>query len=172
MPFAQHLISITMHVLHRCSARFIVEHIENLTKILWSSCRTTVSHQKKYDAISVIFSLDIFVHPYLSQNIYRFHTKSLPNAMCESGSSGNITNTHHLTNMRDIVPRFKRLDFRWAFTAPWNVGTSIHPVHLGFSVHGPVCPGLSLCDAGNGDNCTGNIWAVEVETSAYLRGGS
>ncbi|ABM92352.1 AC5 protein [Squash leaf curl Philippines virus -[Taiwan]] len=171
MPFAQHLVSITMHVLHRCSARFIVEHIKNIPKILRSPCRTTVSDQKKYDTISMIFSLDIFIHPYLSQNINRFHTKSLPNAMCESGSSCNIADTHYLPNMRDIVPRFERLDFTRAFTAPWHVGTSIHPVHLGFSVHRPVCPGLSLCDAGNGDNCTGNIGAVEVETSAYLRSG-
>ncbi|AAP47119.1 unknown [Luffa yellow mosaic virus] len=172
MPFAQHLISITMHILHRCSARFIVEHIKNLPKILWRSCRTTVSNQKKYDAISMIFSLDIFVHPYFSQHVNRFHTKSLPNAMCESGSSCNIADAHHLPNMRNIVPRFEGLNLTRAFTAPGHVRTSVHPVHSRFSVHRPVCPGLSLCDAGNGDNCTGYIWAVEVQTSTYLRCGS
>nr|UYO78057.1 AC5 [Tomato leaf curl New Delhi virus] len=119
----------------------------------------------------MVFCLDVFIHPYLPQNIDRFHTKSLPYAMCESSSSSNITNAHDFANMRDIVPRFKRLHLARAFTAPWHVGTSIHSVHSGFSVHRPVGPGLCFCDAGNGDNCTSSIGAVEVETSAYLRYG-
>nr|QYO45742.1 AC5 protein [Tomato leaf curl New Delhi virus] len=160
-----------MHVLHRCCARFIVKHVKNFPKILRGSCRTTVTDQKKHDTVSMVFCLDVFIHPYLSQHIDRFHTKSLPYAMCESSSSSNITNAHDLANMRDIMPRFKRLHLARAFTAPWHVGTSIHSVHSGFSVHRPVGPGLCFCDAGNGDNCTSSIGAVEVETSAYLRCG-
>ncbi|AAA92808.1 AC5 protein [Tomato leaf curl New Delhi virus] len=160
-----------MHVLHRCCARFIVKHIKHFPEILGRSCRTTVTNQKKHDTVSMVFCLDVFIHPYLSQHIDRFHTESLPYAMCESSSSGNITNTHDFANMRDIVPRFKGLHFTRAFTAPWHVGTSIHSVHSGFSVHRPVGPGLCFGDAGNGDNCTSSIGAVEVETSAYLRCG-
>nr|AIS68778.1 AC5b protein [Bitter gourd yellow vein virus] len=33
-----------MHVLHRCCARFIVKHVKNFPKILWRSCRTTVTN--------------------------------------------------------------------------------------------------------------------------------
>nr|QGR25312.1 AC5 protein [Tomato leaf curl New Delhi virus]QPL11262.1 AC5 Protein [Tomato leaf curl New Delhi virus] len=160
-----------MHVLHRSCARFIVKHIKNFPKILRGSCRTTVTNQKKHNTVSMVFSLDVFIHPYLSQHIDRFHTESLAYAMCESGSSGDITNTHDFANMRDVVPGFKGLHLTRAFTAPWHVGTSIHSVHSGFSVHRPVCPGLCFCDAGNGDNCTSSIGAVEVETSAYFRCG-
>nr|QAU03234.1 AC5 protein [Tomato leaf curl New Delhi virus] len=120
----------------------------------------------------MIFSFDIFIHPYFSQYIDRFHTKSLAYAMCESGASSNITNTHDFANMRDIVPGFKRLHLTRAFTTPWHVRTSIHSVHSGFSVHGPVRPGPCFCDAGNGDRGTCSIGAVEVEPSAYLRCGS
>nr|AJE24765.1 AC5 protein [Tomato leaf curl New Delhi virus] len=161
-----------MHVLHRCCARFIVKHVKNFPKILRGSCRTTVTDQKKHNTISMVFRLDVFIHPYLPQHIDRFHTKSLSYAMCESSPSGNITNAHDFANMRDIVPGFKGLHLARAFTSPWHVGTSIHSVHSGFSVHRPVCPGLCFCDAGNGDNCTRSIRAVEVETSAYLRYGS
>ncbi|ACE79039.1 AC5 protein [Squash leaf curl China virus - [Pumpkin:Varanasi]] len=160
-----------MHILHCCCARFIVEHVKNFAKILGRSCRTTITNQKKHDTVSMVFSLDVFVHPYLPQHIDGFHTESLPYAMCESGSSCNVTNTHDLANMRDIVPRFKGLHLTRAFTAPWHVGTSIHSVHSGFSVHRPVGPCLCFCDAGNGDNGTSSIGAVEVETSAYLRCG-
>uniref|UniRef100_E7BQ30 AC5 protein n=1 Tax=Tomato leaf curl New Delhi virus [India:Karnal:OY81A:2004] TaxID=908119 RepID=E7BQ30_9GEMI len=160
-----------MHVLHRCCAGFIVKHIKHFPKILWFTCRSSITNKEKHHRIRMVVGLDVFVHPYLTQQIDRFHTKSLPYAMCESGSSGNITNTHNFTDMRYIVPRFKRLHFAGAFTAPWHVGTSIHSVHSGFSVHRPVGPCLCFCDAGNGDNCTSSIGAVEVETSAYFRCG-
>nr|AEF38356.1 AC5 [Tomato leaf curl New Delhi virus] len=160
-----------MHVLHRCCARFIVKHVKNFPKILRGSCRTTVTDQKKHDTVSMVFCLDVFIICTSAQQIDRFDTKSLPYAMCESSSSSNITNAHDFANVRDIVPRFKGLHLARAFTAPWHVGTSIHSVHCGFSVHRPVGPGLCFCDAGNGDNCTSSIGAVEVETSAYLRCG-
>nr|QTW20831.1 AC5 [Tomato leaf curl New Delhi virus] len=160
-----------MHVLHRCCARFIVKHVKNFPKILWGSCRTTVTDQEKHDTVSMVFCLDVFIHPYLSQHIDGFHTKSLPYAMCESSSTGNITNAHDFTNMRDIVPGFKRLDLTWAFTASWNIRTSIHPVEHGLPVHRPVGPFLCCCDADNGGSSTSSRWAVEVETATYLRSG-
>nr|AMB18876.1 AC5 protein [Tomato leaf curl New Delhi virus]UYO78064.1 AC5 [Tomato leaf curl New Delhi virus] len=160
-----------MHVLHRCGARFIIKHIKDFPKILRGSCRTTVTNKKEHNTVSMVFCLDVFIHPYLPQHIHGFHTKSLPYAMCESCSTGNITNTHDLANMRYIVPGFKGLHLTRAFTAPWHVWTSIHSVHSGFSVHGPVRPGPCFCDAGNGDRGTCSIGAVEVEPSAYLRCG-
>nr|AHA82210.1 AC5 [Tomato leaf curl New Delhi virus] len=160
-----------MHGLHRCCARLIVKHVKNFPKILGGSCMTTVTDQKKHNTVRMVFSLDVFIPPYLPHDIDRFHTKSLSYAMCESSSSCNVTDTHDLANMRYVVPRFKRLHLTRAFTAPWHVGTSIHSVHSGFSVHRPVGPGLCFCDAGNGDNCTSSIGAVEVESSAYLRCG-
>ncbi|ABO40823.1 AC5 [Tomato leaf curl New Delhi virus 5] len=161
-----------MHVLHRCGARFIVKHVEHFTKILWRSRRTTVTNQEKHHTVRVVFSLYVFIHPYLPQYIHRFHTETLPHAMSQSGSSGNVTDTHDFANMRHIVPRFKRLHLTRTFTSPWHVGASVHSIHSGLSVHRPVCPRLCFCDAGNGDNCTSSIRAVEVETSAYLRCGS
>nr|AJY58649.1 hypothetical protein [Tomato leaf curl New Delhi virus] len=161
-----------MHVLHRSCARFIIKHIKHFPKILRGSCRTTVTNKKEHNTVSMVFRLDVFIHPYLAKHIDRFHTESLPYAMCESCSTGNITNTHDLPNMRHIMPGFKRLNLTRAFTAPWHVRASIHSVHSGFSVHGSVRPGPCFCDAGNGDRGTGCIRAVEVEPSAYLRCGS
>nr|ASU11096.1 AC5 [Squash leaf curl China virus] len=72
------------------------------------------SRTKKNMTLLVWFLVLMFssIHN-LPQHIDGFHTESLPYAMCESGSTCNITNTHDLANMRDIVPRFKR-------TAPYK----------------------------------------------------
>nr|CRL31561.1 coat protein (truncated) [Pepper leaf curl Bangladesh virus] len=73
--------------------------------------------------------------------------------------------------MNYIVSRLKRLDLTWAFTPPRNIWASVHPVHPGLPVHGPVHPCSGLCDADNGGSSTARVWAVEVQTAAYLRGG-
>nr|UQH66814.1 pathogenicity determinant [Papaya leaf curl virus] len=86
-------------------------------------------------------------------------------------TTSNITNTHDFTNVLDIMSGLKRLDLTWAFTSSRDIWTSVHPVHPGLSVHGPVRPCFCFGDADNGGNSTAGIWAVEVETAAYLRGG-
>nr|QDO67098.1 AC5 [Tomato leaf curl New Delhi virus] len=161
-----------MHVLHRSCARFIVKHVKNFSKILRGSCRTTVTNDEKKKNGRMVFRFDVLIQPYCPQDINSFHTESFSYAMCESSPPGNITRAHKFANMRDIVPGLKELHLTRAFTSPWHVGTSIHSVHFGFSVHRPVGPGLCFFGAGNGDNCTSSIGAVEVEPSAYLRCGS
>nr|WNV28188.1 AC5 Protein [Tomato leaf curl Karnataka virus] len=171
MPLPQHLITITVHILHRSCARLIVKHVENLPKILGLINRTTVTNQKKHDTVSVILGLDVFIHPYLPQNVDRLNTKSLTNSMGQSSTASDITDTHDLPYMDYIVPGLKRLDLTWAFTSSRDVWTSVHSVHPGLSVHGPVRPCFCFGDAGNGDSSTAHIRAVEVETAAYLRCG-
>ncbi|AHA82278.1 AC5 [Tomato leaf curl New Delhi virus 4] len=160
-----------MHVLHRCCARFIVKHIKHVPEILGSSCRTTVTNQKKHYPVSMAFWLDGFIDPSLFQHINRIHPKSLPYAMCESDFSGNMNNTLDFASPIYIKPGFNRVQFPLAFTAPWHVWTSMRSVYSGFSVHRPVGPGLCFCDAGNGDHCTRSFGAVELDISVYLRWG-
>nr|WCD56773.1 C5b protein [Bhendi yellow vein mosaic virus] len=91
--------------------------------------------------------------------------------MGQTDSTRNIRNTHYLTNMDDIVSRFKRLYLTGTLTSPWNIRTSVHPVHSGFPVHRPVCPCLLFCDADNGGSSTAGVRAAEVQTPAYFRRG-
>ncbi|ABJ97343.1 AC5 [Chilli leaf curl virus-India [India:Papaya:2005]] len=160
-----------MHILHSGSARLFVKHVEHLSKILWFINRTTITDKEKHHTIRVILSLDILIHPYLPQYVHRLNTETLTYSMGEPSTTGNITNTHNLPYMNYIVSRLKRLDLTWAFTTPRNIWASVHPVHPGLPVHGPVHPCSGLCDADSGGSSTAGIRAVEVETAAYLRGG-
>nr|UYS88254.1 AC5 protein [Tomato leaf curl Palampur virus] len=171
MPFFENLISITMHILHSGSARFVVEHIKNFAEILRRTRWSTITDQEEHNTIRVILRFDILVHPDLTQNVDGLHTESLSDAMCETGSTGNVANTHYLTNMGDIVPGFKRLHLTWPFTAPGHVRASIHPVKSWFPVHGSVHPFPCLCGAGNRGSSTARVWAVEVQTTACFRCG-
>nr|QIH12622.1 C5 protein [Tobacco curly shoot virus] len=49
--------------------------------------------------------------------------------------------------MLNIMSRLKRLDLTWAFTSSRDIWTSVHPVHPGLSVHGPVRPCSCFGDA-------------------------
>nr|WAK97803.1 AC5 protein [Cherry tomato leaf curl virus] len=172
MPLPQHLITISVHILNSSSARLVVKHIEHLSKVLWLVNRTTVTNKKKHDTVRVILGLDVLIHPYLPQNVNRLNTKTLTNSMGQPGSTSDITNTHDLAYMDYIVSGLKRLDLTWAFTSSRDIWTSVHPVHPGLSVHGPVRPCFCFGDADNGGSSTAHIWAVEVETATYLRSGS
>ncbi|ADO40505.1 AC5 protein [Cotton leaf curl Bangalore virus [India:Bangalore:OY136A:2005]] len=66
MPLPQHLITISMHILHRSSTRLVVKHIEHLSKILWLVNRTTVTNKKKNDTVRMVLGLDVLIHPYLT----------------------------------------------------------------------------------------------------------
>nr|BBA21850.1 AC5 protein [Tobacco curly shoot virus] len=92
--------------------------------------------------------------------------------MSQPSSTRNITDTHDFTYMLNVMSRLKRLDLTWAFTSFRDIWTSVHPVHPGLSVHGPVRPCSCFGDADNGGSSTAHIWAVEVETATYLRSGS
>nr|CCI69932.1 truncated replication associated protein [Cotton leaf curl Burewala virus] len=61
-----------------------------------------------------------------------------------------ITNTHYFTYMLNIMSGLKRLNLTWTFTSSRNIWTSVHPVHPGLSVHGPVRPCFCFGDADNG----------------------
>ncbi|ACA62838.1 AC5 [Kenaf leaf curl virus-[India:Bahraich:2007]] len=91
--------------------------------------------------------------------------------MSQPSTMSNITNTHDLTYMNYIMSRFKRLDLTWTLTPSWNIRASVHPVQSGLAIHGPVRPYARFCDADSGDNCTGCIRAVEVQTPTHLRRG-
>nr|WLD18036.1 C5 Protein [Chilli leaf curl virus] len=171
MPLPQHLVPVTMHILDSCRTRLIVKHVKNLTKILGLINGPTISNKKKHNTIRMILSLYILIHPNLAQNIDRFYTKPFTNSVGQTSTTSNITNTHDFTNVLDIMSGLKRLDLTRAFTSPRNIWASVHPVHLGLSVHGPVRPCFCFGDADNGGSSTAGIWAVEVETTAYLRGG-
>nr|AHG95950.1 AC5 [French bean severe leaf curl virus] len=77
MPLTKNLITIPMHILDGRGARLVVEHVEHLTKILWLINGTTITNEKKHDAVSMILGLDVFVHPYLSQNINTLNAETL-----------------------------------------------------------------------------------------------
>nr|CUH74515.1 AC5 protein [Croton yellow vein mosaic virus]CUH74522.1 AC5 protein [Croton yellow vein mosaic virus]CUR24663.1 AC5 protein [Croton yellow vein mosaic virus] len=91
--------------------------------------------------------------------------------MGQPNTPSNIRKTNNLTHVTNIILRIKRLHLTWAFTSLRDIWASVHPVHPGLPVHGSVRPCLCFGDAGNGDNCTSSIGAVEVETTAYLRSG-
>ncbi|AMK07579.1 AC5 protein [Lycianthes yellow mosaic virus] len=86
------LETISEIVLDCCSTRFIVIHVENLSKILRSSIRSTISDKPKHYIVSVIFGFDIIIHPNLPNNVYRLNTKSLTNTMRYTTTTCNIGN--------------------------------------------------------------------------------
>nr|UXB54225.1 AC5 [Sri Lankan cassava mosaic virus]UYW66206.1 AC5 [Sri Lankan cassava mosaic virus]UZC82067.1 AC5 [Sri Lankan cassava mosaic virus] len=161
-----------MHVLHRSCTRFIIEHIKHFTKILGLIHRPTIPYKEEHDTIRMILGLNIFIHPYLTQDINGLNAKPLTHAMSKPNSTSDIRDAHDLTYMDHIVSGLKRLNLTWAFTSPRNIWAFEHPVPPGLPIHGPVCPGLSFCDADSGDSSTTAVWAVEVQTATNLRGGS
>nr|AFB83425.1 C5 protein [Cotton leaf curl Burewala virus] len=158
-----------MNILHSAGTGLIIKHIKYLSKILRFINRSTISNQEKHHTIRVILRLNVLIHPDLTQHITRLNTKSLTNSMGQPSTPSNITNTHYSTYMLNIMREFKRLDLTWSFTSSTNIWTSVHPVHPGLFFHGPVDPCFSFGDADNGGSSTAHIWAVEVETTAYLR---
>ncbi|ABB52033.1 C5 [Pepper leaf curl Bangladesh virus] len=171
MPLPQHLVPVSMDILYSSRTGLIIKHVKHLTEILRLINGPTIPNKKKHNTIRMILSLDVLIHPDLAQNVNRLNTEPLPNPVGQSSTTRNITNTHDFTNVLDITSRLKKLDLTRAFTAPRNIWASVHPVHPGLPVHGPVRPCSGFCDADNGGSSTAGIWAVEVETAAYLRGG-
>nr|BBA21858.1 AC5 protein [Cotton leaf curl Bangalore virus] len=107
MPLPQHLITISMHILHSSSARLVIKHIEHLSKVLWLVNRTPVTNKKKHDTVRMILGFDVFIHPNLTQYIDRLNTKTLTNSMGQPSTASNITNAHNLTYMDHIVSGLK-----------------------------------------------------------------
>ncbi|AAM12383.1 AC5 [Tomato chlorotic mottle virus] len=140
IELVHNLKTITEIVFHSGGARLVVEHVKHLAKVHRGAIRSTVPHQPKHGTVRVVLQLDVLIHPYLTQNIHRLNTETLTHTMCNTVTTGDIGDTHHLTSMGDIVTLFKRLDFTWAFTTPWNIGGSINPIYLGLPVHRPVYP--------------------------------
>ncbi|ABO21327.1 AC5 protein [Mesta yellow vein mosaic virus [Barrackpore2:eastern India]] len=91
--------------------------------------------------------------------------------MGQPNTPSNIRKTNNLTHVTNIILRIKRLHLTWAFTSLRNIWASVHPVHSGLPIHGPVRPHTRLCDADSGGNCTGCIGAVEVQSTTHLRRG-
>ncbi|ACI06018.1 AC5 protein [Mesta yellow vein mosaic virus-[India:Bongaon:2008]] len=91
--------------------------------------------------------------------------------MGQPNTPSNIRKTNNLTHVTNIILRIKRLHLTWAFTSLRNIRASVHPVHSGLPIHGPVRPHTRLCDADSGGNCTGCIRAVEVQSTTHLRRG-
>nr|QUQ60666.1 AC5 protein [Bitter gourd yellow mosaic virus] len=160
-----------MHVHHGSPARLVVKHVEDLAEILRLVNRPPTTNKEEHDSICVIFGLDVLVHPHLTQHVHRLDTETLADTMRQPGPARHVTNAHHLPNMGHVMPGLERLYLTRAFTAPWYIWASKHSVDPGLSVHGPVGPYPCLCASDNGDNCTGRIGAVEIQTSACLRGG-
>nr|AWD84451.1 C5 protein [Cotton leaf curl virus] len=160
-----------MDIFHSSRTGLIIKHVKNLTKILRFIHRSTIPNYKKHHTVRVIFSLNILVHPYLTQDINGFNTKPFTHSVGQPSSTGNITDTHDFTYMLNVMSGLKRLDLTWAFTSSRNIWTSVHPVHPGLPVHRPVCPCLLFCDADNGGSSTAGVWAAEVQTPAYFRRG-
>ncbi|AGL74877.1 C5 protein [Malvastrum leaf curl Philippines virus] len=72
-----------------------------------------------------------------------------------------------------VVPLFIRLDLTWAFTTFGYIRASVHSVHSGLAIHGPVGPCPSFVgDEDSGGSSTAHHGGVEVQTATYLRGGS
>ncbi|CAA80889.1 AL4 [Indian cassava mosaic virus] len=169
MPLPENLIAITMHVLHGSCTGLIIKHIKYFTKILRLINRPTIPYKEEHYAIRVILGLNVFIHPYLAQDVNGLNAKPLTHPMCKPNSTSDIRDAHDLTYMDHIVSRLERLDLTWAFTALRNIWASIHPIPPGLPIDGSVCPGLSFCDADSRDSRTAAVWAVEVQTATNLR---
>nr|UFP62940.1 AC5 [African cassava mosaic virus] len=170
MEFPQHLEPISQIILNSSCTGLIIKHIKNLSKVLGRiAIRPSVPNQEEHHMISMFLLLNIFIHPDLTKNVNGLDTKPLSDRVCQPRPTSHITN--HLTDTKvlHIIPLLKRLDLTWAFTAPRYVWASIHPVHHGLSVHGPVHPGpFSICDVDSGGSSTVPVWAVEVQPSTNL----
>nr|QIH45399.1 C5 protein [Pouzolzia golden mosaic virus] len=78
------LITIAKIVLHRSSTRFIVIHVKNLAKIHSSPKGSSISDEIEHDSVGVILSLDVFIHPHLTNYVHGLHTKSFPSPVSEA----------------------------------------------------------------------------------------
>nr|CUM44321.1 C5 protein defective [Cotton leaf curl Burewala virus] len=151
-----------MNILHSRRTGLIIKHIKYLSKILRFINRSTISNQEKHHTIRVILRLNVLIHPDLTQHINRLNTKSLTNSMGQPSTTSNITNTHYFTYMLNIMSGLKRLNLTWTFTSSRNIWTSVHPVHPGLSVHGPVRPCFCFGDADNGGSSTARVWLSKL----------
>ncbi|ADO40824.1 AC5 protein [Bhendi yellow vein India virus [India:Tumkur:OYTumkur:2006]] len=66
IPFPQDLVTIPMHILHSSSARLVVKHVEDLSKILRLVNWTSITNEKEHHRIRMVLGLDVLVHPYLT----------------------------------------------------------------------------------------------------------
>nr|AXQ88117.1 AC6 [Tomato leaf curl Joydebpur virus] len=170
-PSCQQIRPIEMHVLHSRGSGFSLNHVKELSKIWKVIYGTSVYNKEKHSNLIVSLSHDVLMLPNLAQNIDGLNTEPFAHTMGRPNSPSNIDNTHDFTYVLDIMSRLKRLDLTWVFTSSRNIWASVHPVHPGLPVHRPVRPCFCFGDADNGGSSTAGIWADEVETAAYLRGG-
>ncbi len=105
-PLLDNLKAIPHIILRSSSTGLIVIHVEDLPQILRSPIGPPITDQEEHNCIRMIPSLDVVIHPYLAQNIYRFNTKSLPSAMSYSRTPCDIRNTKDLTDMGHIMTLF------------------------------------------------------------------
>nr|UFP63067.1 AC5 [East African cassava mosaic virus] len=169
MKFPQHLKPIPQIILNCCSTGLIIKHVKYLPKVLGRiAIRPPISKQIKNHIISVILLFNIFIHPDLTKNVNGLDTKPLSDPVCQTRTTSHITN--HLTDTKvlHIIPLLKRLDLVWSFTALRDIWASIHSVHLGLPIHGPVGPYFASGDADSGGNNTVRVWAVEVQPPPHL----
>nr|UIK24192.1 C5 protein [Watermelon chlorotic stunt virus] len=174
MKLSHNLKTIAKIVLNCRSAGLVVEHIKNLSEVHRTGpIRTTITNKKEHDLIRMILFFYVLIHPDLAKDVYRLHTKSFSDTMSDSTPPSNITHTPDDTGVLNVVSLFVRLNFAWAFTALRDIWASIHPVHPGLSIHGPVGPLSTLaCDEDSGGKSTAHVGAVEVQFSTNLRNGS
>nr|UYD39270.1 C5 protein [Euphorbia leaf curl virus] len=107
MPLPQYLVPITMNILHSRRARLIIKHVKNLTKILRLINGPSIPNKEKHNTIRMILSLNVLIHPDLTQHINRLNTEPLTNPVGQPNTTGNITNTHDFTNVLDIMSGLK-----------------------------------------------------------------
>nr|QBY34636.1 AC5b [Croton yellow vein mosaic virus] len=91
--------------------------------------------------------------------------------MCQPNTPSNITKTNGLTHETKIILRIQRLHLPLTFPSLRDILASVHPVHPWLPGHGSVRPCLCFGDADNGGSNPVQIWAVEVEKTAYLPSG-
>nr|ART89124.1 AC6 protein [Tomato leaf curl Joydebpur virus] len=171
MPLPEHLIPITMHVLHSSRTGLIIKHVKYLTKVLGLIYGPTISNKEKHNTIRVILSLDGLIHPYLAQNIDGLNTKPFTHSMGQPSSTSNIPNTHDFANVLDVMSGLKRWDLTWAFQSSRTIWASGHPGNPGPPGQGPVRPCFLFGEPEHGGSNPAGNWAVQIETAAYLRGG-
>nr|QIH55934.1 C5 protein [Malvastrum yellow vein Yunnan virus]QIH55935.1 C5 protein [Malvastrum yellow vein Yunnan virus]QIH55945.1 C5 protein [Malvastrum yellow vein Yunnan virus]QIH55960.1 C5 [Malvastrum yellow vein Yunnan virus]QIH56030.1 C5 protein [Malvastrum yellow vein Yunnan virus] len=63
------LETITLVVFHSCRGRLIIINIKNLLKIIRRSSRTSIPNYPEQNGVRVILNLNIFIHPYLANEI-------------------------------------------------------------------------------------------------------
>nr|UFP62926.1 AC5 [African cassava mosaic virus] len=170
MEFPQHVEPISQIILNWCSTGLIIKHVKYLSKVLGLiAIRPSIPKQVKHHSVSVILLLNIFIHPDLTEYVNGLNTKPLSDPVCQPRSTSHITNHLTDTQVLHIIPLLERLDLTWDLSPPRHVWASIHPVHHGLSVHGPVHPGpFSICDVDSGCSSKVPVWAVEVQPSTDL----